>query len=120
MRIDFGQGEQEVIVSVATLALYEQEFNGADMIQDLYKKVCIRKSDSDDDIIAAIDFRNVNWTALTKVLWAALKTADDDTLPYKEWSVKVGDINLMDLNAQLGPEVERRLFRAGAAATEQK
>lgn len=119
MKIDFGTGEQEVIVSVHTLMVYEQEFSGADLIQDLYKKVVIRKSDDDDDdILAAIDFRNVNWTALTKVLWAALKTADDDLPPFREWSATVGDINLMDLNAQLTPEVERRLFRTGDATSE--
>lgn len=117
MKIDFGQGEVEIAAGVGMMMIYEQEFN-SDIIKDLYDKVVIRKEDEDEDIIAALDFRKVNWTILVRTLWACMRNADKTLPGFKEWSENVGDINLLDLNAQLMPIVERSLFRTGAAVTE--
>lgn len=115
--IDFGQGEVEVCTGVGAMTTYEQEFN-RDIIHDLYGKVVIRRDDTDEDVLAALDFRNVNWTSLVRALWACMKTADDTVPSFKVWSKEVGEINLMDLNTQLMPALERNLFRSGAAASE--
>lgn len=123
-KIDYGQGEMEICAGPEMLMIYEQEFD-SDAIQDVYKKVVIRKESSDEEILAALDFRNVNWTVLLKILWASLKSADGHpdvnrkpTPSYKEWIKELGDINMFDLNGQLMPAFERHLFRSGAAATE--
>lgn len=114
MVIDFGNGPREAVVSVETLTVYEQEFGGADLIRD-FMGVQNVSEDVDAD---SVDFRRVNWTALVRVLWAALRTADPEVVPFREWAASVGDVNLLVVNAQLGREVVRRLFRAGAADPE--
>ena len=111
--IDYGNGEVKVTASPNTMMIYEQEFN-ADILQDLYKKVVIRKEDTDEDIIAAIDFRNVNWTSLMKSLWACIKAADANTPGFKAWSENVGDIDMMAVNEKLMPIIEQGFFRSGA------
>lgn len=112
MRIDYGRGPEEAVLSVHTLMLYEQEFNGADMIQDYYGLSIARKQEYGDDVETVLDFRNVNWTALVRVLWAALKTADDSLPPFAEWEAGLPDIDLFAVNRELGPEVMRRFFRS--------
>lgn len=121
MKFDFGHGEEEIIVSVYTMVLYEQEFNGADLIQDLFGKMVIRKEDesllADEDVIDVIDFTSVNWTTLTKVLWASLKTANPALPSYKDWASTLGEINLYSLSGELTAEIRRRLFRVGDTAS---
>lgn len=109
--------EQEVIFSVYTLMIYEQEFN-ADLIQDLYKKVVIRNDEKEDGVIAELDFRNVNWTALSRVLWAGLKTANDSLPSYKDWSKTITDVNFLELNNEIIPLVERAFFRTSDRTAE--
>ena len=102
--------EQEVIFSVHTLMVYEQEF-GSDLIQDFYKTVEIRENKKKEGVIATLDFRNVNWTALTRVLWAGVKTANDATPSFKDWAKTTGELNLLELNNEIVPLVERAFFR---------
>lgn len=135
--VDYGQGEKEIIVSVKSLMLYEQEFGGRDMIKDVYGRVSLRKSDvkalekldtveeaeefvetgDSDEILMELDYRNTNWTALIRALWACLKTADDSLPPFKEWEQGVGDIDLFSVSNQIVPELNRKFFRAGVSAS---
>lgn len=138
--VDYGQGEKEIIVSVKSLMLYEQEFGGRDMIKDVYGRVSVRKSDvkalekldaankveeaeefvetgDSDEILMELDYRNTNWTALIRALWACLKTADDSLPPFKEWEQGVGDIDLFAVSNQIVPELNRKFFRAGVSAS---
>jgi hypothetical protein len=120
MKVDFGQGEKEAVISVWTLVVYEQEF-GSDMLKDLFGKETVRKSDleeSDDDILFEFDYSVHNWTAALKVVWASLKAADDKTPKFEQWAKTVGDVNLFDIIGEFVPEVRARLFRPRADASE--
>lgn len=117
MLIDYGRGEEEAVISVATMMVYEQQFH-SDIIQDLFGRSVIRRKDDSEDILLEVDYRDVNWTALVRVLWAALKTADETYPSFREWSLSLGPIDLNDLSAKLIPEAYGQFFRAGAAGSE--
>lgn len=119
MLLDYGCGEKELVYSVETLLVYEQEFGGADMIKDLFGRVVVRSNHADDgDVVLALDYRDTNWTAALKALWAGEKTADPATPSFKEWSRKVGDVNLYKVTNAVVPEVQARFFRAGDSPVE--
>lgn len=117
MKIDYGNGEVEALLSVFTLTVYEQEFK-ADLIQDLFGRAVLREEKDEEGVLFAIDYRDVNWTALTRVLWAALKAADDSLPSFKEWSKGVGSIDLNAVHRAIVPEAMRQFFRAGASDSE--
>lgn len=120
MKVDFGQGEKEALVSVWTLSIYEQEF-GSDMIQDLFGEEVVKADNEDDDnVIFKFDYHDFNWTAATKALWAALKCADPDTQPYAIWARELGDIDLWSIIRDFLPEVRARLFRPSADSEEEE
>ena len=101
MRIDYGQGEKEVLLSVYTMMVYEQEFK-SDPIHDLYQG----------------DFNDVYFPAVPKVIWAGLKAADDTIPSYAKWAREVKGVNLRDLSNELIPEINEAFFRAGASDSE--
>lgn len=113
MRFDYGCGEREAKVSALTLVIYEQEFGGADLVKDFYGKVVYRKEKAGETVL---DYTRTNWTVALKVLWAALKTADDGLPSFRAWVAGVGDINLIDLSAAVRKECEAHLFRASDTA----
>lgn len=117
MLIDYGKGEKEAILSVETMTVYEQEF-GRDIIQDLFGRVVVRKEQHEEDVEFAVDYRDTNWTAIVRVLWAALKTADGSTPSYKEWSKSVGNIDLNAIGRPILDEAWKMFFRAGASDSE--
>lgn len=116
MILDYGQGEKELCVSMYTLVVYEQEFH-RDLIKDVFGVVEINKAKTDK---ISLDYRTVEWTALTRALWAALKAADDSTLPYAEWAKSAGDIDFWALAGDFTQELNLRLFRPAAAETKGK
>ena len=101
MVIDYGHGEREVLLSVYAMMLYEQEFK-SDPIHDLYQG----------------DFNDVWFPAVTKVLWAGLKAADDSIPSYAKWAREVSGVNLRDISNQLVPELNDAFFRSGASDSE--
>lgn len=133
MNIKIGEEEKEVILSVETLTIYEEEFD-RDLIQDFFGVVKIKKDDliefdslsdeenssetSDaeetlndgDEVALTIDYTTTNWTSITKVLWAGLRTADRSTPAYAAWVKHLGPINLNAINNQLTPECIRQFF----------
>lgn len=117
MRIDYGAGDAEAVLGVYTLVVYEQEFR-SDLIQDLFGRAVLRKEADEEDVIFAVDYRDVNWTSLAKVLWAALKAADDSVPSFKAWAAGAGAIDLNAVHRALVPEAMRMFFRAGAGDSE--
>lgn len=117
MLIDYGRGEEEAVIGVATMMVYEQQFR-SDIIQDLFGRSVLRRKPDDDDVLFEVDYRDVNWTALVRVLWAALKTADDSFPSFREWSMGLGPVDLNDLASKLIPEAYGQFFRAGAGSSE--
>lgn len=126
MKVDYGAGEKELLFSGWTLVLYEQQFGG-DLIQDLFGKVEVRKSDvetalrnvgvdeapereDDDPVLFTSDYTQTNWTAILKALWAGLKTADDALPGFTQWSRGLGAIDLGQLQKEIVPEAMRMFF----------
>lgn len=101
MRIDYGQGEKEVLLSAYTVMLYEQEFK-SDPIHDLYQG----------------EFSDVYFPAVTKWLWAGVKTADDAIPSYDKWARQVTGVNLREISNELISEINDAFFRAGASDSE--
>lgn len=112
MKIDVGNGEVDAILGFETLVTYEEEF-GRDLIQDFFGKAEVPVGDEPDgsEKTVTIDFTQTNWTAITRVAWAAIRTADPDIPGYGEWIKGVGDMNLRELNEALFPEAIRKFFR---------
>lgn len=115
MLLDYdGTGPREARLSVLTLMLYEQEFDGADMLADVLGRQDVSGGGADADD-GTVDFSGVRWGALARALWAALKTADDSVPPFSEWAASVDGIDLPAVNAALGPEMVRKFFRPRSA-----
>lgn len=117
MKINYGHGEVEAIISLHTMMVYEQEFH-SDIIKDLFGRAVIREEKDDEDVVFAIDYRNTNWTSLVRVLWAALKTADDSLPSFDQWHREVEEIDLWEVQQTIGKEALRQFFRAGASDSE--
>lgn len=101
MRIDYGRGEKEVLFSLYSLMIYEQEFH-SDPIHDLYRG----------------EYEDVFFPSVPKVLWAGLKAADDSIPGYERWSRDIRGVNLRDLSNEMIPEINEAFFRNGASDSE--
>ena len=105
-------------VTFYTAWLYEAEFQ-KDMLKDYFGEQDFADPVlMDGERVVKIDFTKVNWTAITRVLWAACKTADESTPPYKAWMKKAKGANFWELNELLSAEVADCFFRAEAAGEE--
>ena len=106
-------------VTFFTAQLYEMEFR-SDLIRDLFGVQTAeqtleveRTGDGEDDYrIVKIDFTKVNWTVVTKALWAAIKTANPSTPNYTDWMKSTTGVNLWLVQDQLGEEISDCFFRA--------
>lgn len=106
-------------VTFDTALIYEQEFGG-DIIADLFGR---QTTDGalfvfDDEDLVGIDFTKVRWLSLTKVLWAAMKTADKSVAPYREWARDTGGVNLLEARRLMQEAVNDCFFRAEDSAEE--
>lgn len=108
--------------TVWALALYEQEFDGANLIADLFGKVEMpplgEEAGGQEDRGFVLDFTQNNWTTYLKVLWAGIKAANDKTKGFEEWAKSVEDINLWTVVGKVSQEVMSRCFRVGASTSE--
>jgi len=118
-------------VSFYTAQLYEAEFK-RDLIQDLFgiqtaepsvefneigdKPEDVQKFlDSPGDYIASVDFTKVSWNVVSKVLWAAIKTANPSAPGFMQWSKATKGVNLWLVQEQIGEEVSDCFFRTATA-----
>ena len=127
MKIELeGYGEVEMLATMYTLLVYEQEF-GSDPIKDVFGKHQVEQG---GETVLTIDYTQENWFEETRLLWAMVKTANDladergdvapndRTPPYRKWVKKVGKVNMRDIaNAVIGEAVDG-FFHTGAAASE--
>ena len=84
-----------------------------DLIQDFFGKAEVpvgEEADGSENTVT-IDFTQTNWTAITRVAWAAIRTATPSLPGYREWLRGVGETNLRELNEALLPEAVRKFFR---------
>lgn len=135
--IDYGKGDVDFRCTAWTCLIYEQEFHDdenekitGDLIADVIGKVIVSSNDVltvDEDgafVTTVIDYTRVNWNATLRALWAMLKTESDITgsrsVPsYSEWSRSLLECepDMQEMHALVAEELQRGLFRAGAAAS---
>jgi len=110
----------KVEVTFYTAHLYEAEFR-KDMLQDFFGDVLKTEEQiqvDEDQNIVNIDFQKINWLAANRVLWAAIKTADESAPNYFEWSKKTRGTNMWEARDSLAAEVADCFFRADVAEEE--
>lgn len=110
MEFDIDGKKVEGSFTVETLVVYEQEF-GRDLVQDYYG----RPTEDEDDGSVIFDFTKTNWTTITKVMWAAIKTANPKTKPYQKWVKGKTGLNLYDSALKIFEAVQDGLFRPSPA-----
>lgn len=107
-------------VSFHTAVLYEAEFR-KDLLKDFFGDAlkASEQVELDDDMnVVGIDFEKINWSAATRALWAALKTADESVPNYYEWSKNTKGVNIWVVRDELAGEVADCFFRADVAEEE--
>lgn len=107
-------------VTFYTAQLYEAEFR-SDLIKDLFGV----QDDSSlvefkGEEVVRIDFTQINWLATMKVLWAAVKTADDKVPSYAKWMKQTQGVNLWEVREFLSNEIVDCFFRAESAGTQEQ
>lgn len=128
MLIDIdGTGEVEAVATAYTLVIYEQAFDGADIIADVFGKHKI-----DDSGELTLDFTKDNWNAEMKALWAMVRTAYElradrgDAAPnerppaYERWARSLGKVNVRDISVRVISELADGFFHVGAADPEKQ
>ena len=141
--IDFGRGEQEFRCTARTLTVYEQAFYNdpyprvtGDIIADVFGKQRITEEgtglewDDEGNLVAIIaDFTVDNWEAEWRALWAMLKTQEEidnkhgvkrERVPsFAQWDKDNLECepNMREVGNAVCAELNRGLFRAGAAAS---
>ena len=85
------------------------------LIKDLYGGT-MATSGSDG---ALFDFGSVNWTTVTKALWAGAKCANPMLPRYRDWAATSDGIDLFDTAGAVIEEINKELFRFGVSPVSQ-
>lgn len=110
MKLDFGEiGEIEVAINFYSLYVYEQEFNSS-LLGDVFGVIKF-SNDGEVDSGNELDLRKTNWVAITKALWACVKSANDKTPRYASWAKQVHGLNILQIAADFIPEIKAEFFR---------
>lgn len=142
--IDFGNGPVEFRCTARTLVIYEQAFYNdkfdkvtGDMIADIFSKrtytdddLGLKFDDKGNIVALTVDMTMDNWNAEVRALWAMLRTQAEidrkngvEREPIHAFNVWIEDVaewepNMRDVAQFVHDEMNRGLFRAGAAASE--
>lgn len=128
MFVRIGDAEVEIMASLYTLVVYEQEF-GSDLIKDVFGKHQVQNG---DETVLTIDYTQENWFEELKALWAMVKTAADlkdskgelapnDRVPgFNTWAKSniASQVNMREIADVVFTEAVSGFFRAGAADSE--
>jgi hypothetical protein len=111
-------------VTFYTAQLYEAEFRG-DVIQELFSMqddimdgMVITEEDGETVArydLSRIDLTKVGWLAVNKLLWAAVKTADETTPGYQAWCKRTRGVDIWAVRDVLMAELSDCFFRPGTA-----
>ena len=142
--IDFGKGPVEFRCTARTLVIYEQAFYSdkypritGDMIADVFGKrtytdesLGLQFDDEGNVVSLTVDMTMDNWGAELRALWAMLRTqyeidrknrVEREPIPtFATWSEQTSEWepNMREVSSLVHEEMNRGLFRAGAAASE--
>ena len=121
-----GLGEVRLQATMLTLVIYEQNFEGKDLIADLFGK----QGGKDEGDQLVVDFGGENFLAVSRVAWAMAMTEwelrndrgdatpNEKPKPYKQWMRSIGPVNLRDLSMAVVIEAVDGFFHTGAADSE--
>lgn len=128
-KIDYERNgvEREYEATTYTLVVYEQEFK-SDLIKDVFGRIDLRNSQTildEDGNLVVVDYTSDNWIGYLKAFWAMLKTSEAicrrENRPclavpsFNQWSLETRSIDMAELSHVVIAELNRGLFRAGAA-----
>lgn len=140
--VKLGDKEVEFVCTALTPMIYEQEFVSdknpkitGDLIADTIGKMQVSSddvlhvTDSGAYVTTVVDYTKVNWRAIPRALWCMLKTKHEIDVgkgrsskpvpSYVQWEKSLlgcePDMQLVAYAVQ--EELQRGLFRAGAAAS---
>lgn len=128
-KIDYERNgvEREYEATTYTLVVYEQEFK-SDLIKDVFGRIDLRNSQTildEDGNLVVVDYTSDNWIGYLKAFWAMLKTSEAicrrENRPclavpsFNQWSLETRSIDMVELSHVVIAELNRGLFRAGAA-----
>jgi len=117
--VKIGDKKVKAEVSFLTPEIYESEFR-KDMLQDFFGDV-LKMSEQvqvDEEMnIVNIDFARINWMAANRVLWAAVKTADETAPGYRSWAKQAKGVNMWEVRDELASAVADCFFRPDIAET---
>ena len=140
--IDYGCGEREFRCTAYTCMIYEHELVSddnpkitGDLIADTIGKIRVSSNDvlhvtdSGNFVTTVVDYTRVNWQAIYRALWAMLRTEYEvarqrgeqaENVPaYRTWERELlsCEPDMEGLAEAVQNELQRGLFRAGAAAS---
>ena len=136
--------EVEFVCTAYTTTVYEQAFRDdpyervtGDLVADVMGVLRVGAddfvdTDEDGNIIVAFDYTRDNWQAEKRALWSMMRTANEiaktngrkvEAVPsYREWdkSLVAWEPDLKEVSLAVCNELQRGLFRARPAATEEQ
>lgn len=139
--VDYGAGEVEFECTAWTQVVYEQEFCNdpnpnvtGDMTADVMGRLIVSSKDvitvtEDGALEATLDYTRDNRPATMRALWAMMRTSEDiardegrkvpHVPSYEEWTKSLlrCEPDMREISLAVGNELQRGLFRAGAAAS---
>lgn len=111
MKMTVNGVELDAEMSAYTLVLYEEEFDGVDMIADLNGKV--RANEDEEGVL--FDFASVPWKKIMQGSWAMLKTANEKIPHFSKWSKDIREVNMFELRGVLQEAMEDAFFHIAAS-----
>jgi hypothetical protein len=113
MELTVNGAKLECAFSVWTCVLYEQEFDGADIIADVSGRITADDLKPDSDVI--VDFAKIPWLKIMQAAWAMAKTADDSLPHFNEWAKGVTEIDSWEFRGVVNKAVNETFFHQAAA-----
>lgn len=109
--VEINGEKQKAEVTFYTAWLYEQEF-GAKLVQDYMQGADYEEAEMGGEKVAVVKFDTIDWMTIVRILWAAVKTADESAPPFEEWMKKAGGANLWDARTDLDKAISECFFRS--------
>lgn len=106
----------ECALSVYTLVIYEQEFDGVDMISDINGKVYASDAEGEEGVL--FDFSKIPWKKVMQGAWAMLKTADESVPHFEKWAKTVKEVDSFELRDVLSDAMSDAFFHQAAPVGE--
>ena len=103
-------------LSAYTLVIYEQEFDGVDMISDINGKVYVTDAENEEGVL--FDFAKIPWKKVMQGAWAMLKTADESIPHFEKWAKTVTQVDSFELRDKLSEAMSDAFFHNAAPVSE--